>query len=158
MKAHAFTVLLIAITLSGCSSTNHVQSSSLRPYLPGIREFLKGFAHSESTNEIDFFFVSPVYYNQDKSKFAYTYWMTGNSLIILDLPVGKMEDPRGYLWYSTKARVDLTTDVVPTPNDIDGSTYLVDVTWVENIIRDSLESGVKVVVQKKEPDIAPKTN
>src|SRR5258708_2571235 len=119
MKANAFT-LLVAITLAGCTSLD--RTSSIRPYLPGIREFLQGYVDAESTNQVDFFFVSPVRQERGEA-FAYAYWMTGNSIIILDLPIGKMEN---YFWYSYKARVDLATDVVPTPDDIGGSTYLVD--------------------------------
>jgi len=144
MKANTFT-LLVAIILAGCTSLNHGRTSSLRPYLPGIQEFLQGYVDADSTNQIDFFFVSPVRQERGEA-FAYAYWMTGNSIIILDLPIGKMEN---YFWYSYKARVDLATDVVPTPEDIGGSTYLVDGPWAENIIRDSLQSGVKLVIKKK---------
>jgi hypothetical protein len=145
MKVNAL-ILLVAIALSGCTSLDHGRTSSLRPYLPGIQEFLQGYVNAESTNHLDFFFVSQVRKERGEP-YAYAYWMTGNSIIILDLPIGKIEN---HFWYSYKARVDLATDLVPTPEDIGGSTYLVDAPWVENIMRDALQSGVKLVIRKKE--------
>lgn len=145
MKANAFS-LLVAVALTGCTSLDHGRTPSIQPYLPGIQGFLQGYVDAESTNQLDFFFVSPVRKIRGEA-FTYAYWMTGNSIIILDLPIDKMEN---YYWYSYKARVDLATDVVPTPEDIGGSTYLVDAHWVENIIGDSLQSGVKLVIKKKE--------
>jgi hypothetical protein len=144
MKANALT-LLVAIALAGCTSLDHGRTSSIHPYLAGIQEFLQGYVDAESTNQLDFFFVSPVRKERGEA-YAYAYWMTGNSIIILDLPIGKMQD---YFWYWYKARVDLTTDVVATSEDIGGSTYLVDARWAQDIIHDSLQSGVKVVIQKK---------
>ena len=38
---------------------------------------------------------------------------------------------------------------------VSGSTYLVDTHWAENIIRDSLQSGVKLVIKKKETNKSP---
>jgi len=137
--------MLVAVLLAGCTSLDHRRTSAIRPYLPGIQEFLQGYVDAESTNQLDYFYVAPVRKERGEA-YTYAYWMTGNSIFILDLPIGKMEN---YFWYWYKARVDLTTDVVPTGEDIGGSTYLVDAPWAENIIRDSLESGVKFVVQKK---------
>jgi hypothetical protein len=118
--------------------------SSIRPYLPGIQEFLQGYVDAESTNQLDFFYVTSV--RKEKGKpFAYAYWMTDNSIIILDLPISKMED---YSWYRHKAKINISTDVVPTSEDINGSDYLVDAPWVADIIRDSLESNVSFVIQK----------
>src|SRR5436190_10033032 len=126
MKANAL-ALLVAIILTGCTGLGHRQTPSIRPYISGIQEFLQGYVDAESTNQLDFFFVSPVRKERGEA-FAYAYWMTGNSIIILDLPVGKMEN---YFWYSYKARVDLAADVVRTSEDIGGSTYLVDAPWAE---------------------------
>ena len=145
MQLNAFRALLFAITLTGCAGPDHTRTSSIRSYLPGIQEFLQGYVDAESTNQLDFFFVTPVRKEHGKP-FAYAYWMTGNSIIILDLPIRKMGD---YSWYTFKARVDLATGVVPTSEDIGGSDYLVDVPWVENIIHDSLESGISFVIQNE---------
>lgn len=143
---HRFIALLVAVTLAGCASADHREASSLQPYLPGIHEFLQGYVDVESTNELDFFFVTPVRKVNGKP-YAYAYWMTGNSIIILDLPISKMDD---YSWYEWNARIDLATDIVPTSDDINGSNYLVDAPWVTNIIRDSLKSGANFVIQRKE--------
>ena len=143
MKVSAF-ILLVALALGGCTGPDHGRSASLRPHLPGIKDFLQGYVDAESTNYLNFFFVSPIRKDGGKT-FAYAYWMTGNSIFILDLPIGKMEN---YFWHSYKARVDLAADVVPTPEEIGGSTYIVDAPWAENILRDTLRYGVKIVIKK----------
>ena len=153
MNVSVFT-LLAAVALAGCSSPAHGRRSSLQPYLPGIQEFLQGYVDAEATNQLNFFYVAPVHKNHGRA-YAYAYWMTGNSILILDLPIGKMED---YFWYWYKARVDLATDLVPTGEDIAGSTYLVDAPWAENIIRDSLQSGMKFIIQKKEANPQGRAN
>jgi hypothetical protein len=147
MKTKLLAVVLMCSILTGCATGKNSRAHSLETYLPGIRDLLQGFVDSQSPNEVDYFYVSPVS-RQDAGEFAYAYWMTGNSIIILDLPVGKLQDPIGYLWYAGKARIDLAKDVVPTDNDVGGSTYLVDAAWVEGILRDCLVAGVRVVVRK----------
>ena len=65
-------------------SLKEAREPSSHFHLPGIRQFLEAFAESQSKNEIDYFFISPVSHDGGRD-FAYAYWMTGNSIVILDL-------------------------------------------------------------------------
>ena len=78
----------------------------------GIDDFLQGFVSQFSKSEIDFFYAS-----QPSHGPVYIYWMTGNSILIVDLPTKRLDD---YAWYESKARIDLNSDVVPTADDIGG--------------------------------------
>jgi hypothetical protein len=113
--------------------------------VPGVEDLLRGFSEKYSKAEIDFFYVSPVVQLQ-KKEYVYVYWMTGNSIIIVDLPTGKRED---YWWYWHKARIDLSNGVVPKQEDIAGSTYLSDAAWVEEKLKACLISGDKIVIKKE---------
>ncbi len=73
-------VFLAAVMLCGCETVRRSPERSLDSYLPGIEEMLQGFAEAESTNKVDFFFVSPVSHDNDLD-FAYVYWMTGSSKV-----------------------------------------------------------------------------
>ena len=42
-------------------------------------------------------------------------------------------------------RIDLDTDVVPTPDDIHGSTYLVDKPWVDRVITECMAGETRVI-------------
>jgi hypothetical protein len=71
--------------------------------------------------------------------FVRVYWPQARAILLVDWPAScSGEDMRiddAVLgWYRTKARIDLDTDVVPTPEDIGGSTYLVDRVWVNRVI------------------------
>ena len=146
MKTKIIAAVLVAMAFSGCTAYKGARTHSLEQYLPGIREFLQGFVDSQSENEVDYFLVSPVSH-QDAGNFEYAFWMNRNLIIILDLPIGKMESP-GYMWSALKGRIDLAKDVVPTLDDVDGSTYLCSLDDVQKMLRDCL-GGVKVIVKKK---------
>lgn len=136
---------VVFFALSGCASI--ARSIKQDAHLPGIRLLLEGFAKAKSPNNIDYFYITPV--SRDEGPiFAYAYWLSGNSIIILQLPLTGTPTQADFDWYDGKARIDLAKDVVPTRDDVGGSTYLVDTGWVEKIIRDALNSGTKVVVRK----------
>jgi hypothetical protein len=69
--------------------------------------------------------------------FLYAYWVEDQSITSLRLPLTLplvYESP-DYWWLTTKARIDLVTDVMPTEKDIHGSSYLVHRPWVNQIKR-----------------------
>ena len=78
------------------------------------------------------------------------YWPQARAILLIDWPSScSGEDMRiddaALGWYRTKARIDLDTEVVPTPEDIAGSTYLVDRPWVDRVIAASKAGSVWVV-------------
>lgn len=112
----------------------------------GLEDFLKGFVSEISNNNIDFFYAS-----QPKEDLAYVYWMTGNSILIVNLPAQRLEN---YGWYNTKARIDLNSHLVPTADDIGSSTYLTDPEWAEKQIEECL-NGEKFVIRKEDVELLP---
>lgn len=67
------------------------------------------------------------------------YWPQARAILLIDWPAScsdedKPIDDAALGWYRTKARIDLETEVVPTPEDIAGSTYLVDRPWVDRVV------------------------
>lgn len=82
------------------------------------------------------------------------YWPQAHAILLIDpatvcgddgLPATDI-DPG---WYRTKARIDLDTDVVATPEDIAGSTYLVDRAWADAVIAECLRSEPLTIVPTK---------
>tara|TARA_R100000027_G_scaffold58607_1_gene48593 strand:- start:983 stop:1438 length:456 start_codon:yes stop_codon:yes gene_type:complete len=112
----------------------------------GIEEFVQGFSETYSEGDIDFFYVSTTLQKENK-EYAYIYWMTGNILIIVDLPI---DDNVDYWWYRNKAGIDLSKDLVATPDDIHSSTYLTDSIWVEERLKDCLSDGCKIIIKRGE--------
>lgn len=82
---------------------------------------------------------------EDGREFAYAYWKEDKSITILHLPLSlplKSGSP-DYYWLTIKARIDLISGVVPTADDIKGSSFLVDRPWVNKIKRNCL-NGVRL--------------
>ncbi len=131
MKFQAF-IFIFILNLAPWSKANTPE---------GLNDFLQGFVSEFSKSDMDFFYAS-----QPKEGTVYIYWMTGNSILIVNLPTKRLED---YAWYENKARIDLNSDVVPTADDIHGSTYLTDSVWVEERIKECL-SGEKFILRKAE--------
>jgi hypothetical protein len=131
LKSRVLLLTLILFLSSGQASANS----------DGLDEFLQGFVSKFSKTDVDFFYAS-----QPKEGKVYIYWMTGNSILIVDVPTKRLED---YAWYASKARIDLNSDVVPTADDIRGSTYLTSSDWVEERIKECL-NGEKFILRKAE--------
>ena len=79
------------------------------------------------------------------------YWPQAHAILLIDWPASCSDedmriDDAVLGWYRTKARIDLDTEVVPTPDDIGGSTYLVDRPWVDRVIA-ACKAGLVWVVR-----------
>ncbi len=131
LQSRVFLLTLILFLPSGEASANS----------DGLDEFLQGFVSEFSKTEIDFFYAS-----QPKEGTVYIYWMTGNSILIVDVPTKRLEN---YDWYAYKARTDLSSDLVPTADDIHGSNYLTDSVWIEERLKECL-NGKKFIIRKAE--------
>jgi hypothetical protein len=131
LKSRVLLLTLILFLSSGQASANS----------DGLDDFLQGFVSEVSNNKIDFFYAAP-----PKEDHVYVYWMTGNSILIVRLPTERLEN---YSWYESKARIDLNSDVVPTADDIRGSTYLTSSDWVEERLKECL-NGKKFIIRKAE--------
>jgi len=143
--------IAVLILVVGCTGNTPLPKD--RAPFAELTEFLQEFCNKYAEEDLNFFYISlPIQPpNGVEPECSYAYWMTGNLIIILSLPVRAKAD---YYWYRFKASVDLKNDIVPTPDDIGGSTYLTDSKWVEGKIADCLASGHKVIIRKKanEPD------
>lgn len=93
--------------------------------------------------------LGPVEEN-DSGAFLRVYWPQQRAILLIDWPATCTDadlriDAAALGWYRTKARIDLDTDVVPTPEDIHGSTYLVDKPWVDRVIAQCLAGETRVI-------------
>lgn len=114
------------------------------PNFAGIVATLKELAAREGRTRRNTFFIADVW-REDGRDYSYAYWKEDKSIIILQLPLEK--ESASYDWLYGKARVDLETDVVPTQEDIGGSSFLVDREWVNKILKECA-GGFKLSVVK----------
>ena len=75
---------------------------------------------------------------------AITFWQEAGD--IQGYNQGYPDDPVTNLNTPGALHVDLATGVVPTPDDINGSTYLVDRAWVDRLLRNCWRHGQAVVL------------
>jgi hypothetical protein len=78
------------------------------------------------------------------------YWQEARAILLIDIAVEggddcELNEASDLGWYRAKARIDLDTDVVPTADDIGGSSYLVDKPWVDTVVADCLKSAPLVI-------------
>jgi hypothetical protein len=93
---------------------------------------------------------------EDAGAFVRVYWPEARAILLIDWPKSCSDedmriDDAALGWYRTKARIDLDTDVVPTPDDIGGSTYLVDRPWVKRVVA-ACEAGYLLKVAPSASD------
>ncbi len=87
---------------------------------------------------------------EDTAAFVRVYWPQAHAILLIDWPTSCSDedmriDDAVLGWYRTKARIDLDTDVVPTADDIGGSSYLVDKPWVDAVVADCLKRAPLVI-------------
>jgi hypothetical protein len=75
----------------------------------------------------------------DNAKGAWIIWQEGDQIILWE-GGGEID--------SSRRKINLKSDVVPTEKDLHGSTYLVTQAWVKNIADSCDRSGLKVRVPK----------
>ena len=143
-------VVLTILWLTSLACAAPVVAADKAPHAQ-VEEMLRGFTDKYSKSDRDFYYLSPIIKGDGGGDVIYVYWMTGNSIIIVTLPTGASDD---YSWYWTKARVELATDVVPTQMDINGSTYLCDSGWVEARLKDCLNNGKKLIIERTKAKVS----
>ena len=85
------------------------------------------------------------------------YWPQARAILLIDprMACGVDGTPPAdidLIWYRTKARIELETDVVATPEEIAGSTYLVDRAWVDAVVAECLrDEPLTIIPTKKSP-------
>lgn len=143
MKTHVITLsFLLVLSVDVCPQGVRADRHGQFPSIVGtIRALVKFKGRSKKQNTI---YVSNIS-SEEGREFSYAYWKEDNSITILNLPlsVPLLKNTGDYYWLTMKARIDLKTDVVPTQEDIHGSSFLVDRPWVEKIKRRCL-SGIRL--------------
>ena len=83
--------------------------------------------------------------------FLYGYWPEDHSIWLvgnLDPSFVNGREVTDYAWLKYKMRTDLRQGVVPTVEDIGGSSYLVDRPWTRRIINACLTRGRKITIRR----------
>jgi hypothetical protein len=117
-----------------------VSSASIRrsPQFPCIRVLLQAIVDAEDVRGPQRLYLGPRE-RAGGGAFVRVYWPQAHALLQIDWPASCAYadlhiDAAVLGWYRTKARIDLDTEVVPTPDDIGSSTYLADRVWVNRVI------------------------
>jgi hypothetical protein len=145
---------LLLVTLAVCaaeaarSSPGHSPFASAAEYEEKLAA-LAGFLRYHGKRKSNTFHVARLAQDpkqSDSDETLYAYWPEGRAILILShfAPGTERDD---YAWAAAKAVIDLRTDVVPTDDDVGGSTYLVSKPWVDHIVAGCLR-GRKIVLMK----------
>lgn len=149
--------VILALTLVTCAGLCEAKEgdrteASLPSHRPGFRcvdALLRAIVDDVHSRTPQRLHLGPVEEN-DSGAFLRVYWPQQRAILLIDWPATCADadlriDDAALGWYRTKARIDLDTDVVPTPDDIHGSTYLVDKPWVDRVIAECLAGETRVI-------------
>ena len=125
--------VLMLMVWAGNVAAQEPKGTPLRSHrnFAGVVATLTELVAREGKAKRNTLFISEVL-RESGREYSYAYWKEDKSIIILHLPLEKRS--ASYEWLYSKARVDLETDIVPTPEDIGGSSFLVDRSWVDKIL------------------------
>lgn len=148
---------VLALTLATCAGPCEAKAgdrteASLPSRRPGFRcvdALLRAIVDDVHPRVPQHLHLGPVE-EHDSGAFLRVYWPQQHAILLIDWPATCTDadlhiDDAALGWYRTKARIDLDTDVVPTPDDIHGSTYLVDKPWVDRVIAECLAGETRVI-------------
>jgi hypothetical protein len=144
MRQLVFASVLIFMAWADNVAAQAPKGTSLRSHrsFSSAVATLKGLIAREGKAKRNTILVSEVF-REEGREYLYAYWKEDKSIIILHLPLEK--DSANYEWLYSKARVDLETDIVPTQEDIGGSSFLVDRPWVNRILK-KCHSGYRLMI------------
>lgn len=148
----AFAALLakIAIAAPQAGPASDSMSIERRPQFRCVAALLQKIVDDAAGRGPQSLHISPIEH-EGAAPFVRVYWPQSHAILLIDWPSSCSDedmriDDAALGWYRTKARIDLETDVVPSPDDIGGSTYLVDRPWVDTVIAACLNGHALVLV------------
>jgi hypothetical protein len=151
-----FVTIWVLILLLTPFEVNAKQRSAYYPFdsvadYRGKLHVLRGFVRRYGRTNLNRIYVAKAD-SGDGSMFLYGYWPEGHSILLLghfNPTFDGSRETTDYGWLEYKTRTDLRTDVVPTVNDIGGSSYLVDRPWTRRVIRVCVARGLKIVIKRR---------
>jgi hypothetical protein len=140
-------ILSLFVLASGCAIIKP-KTHTLGRY-GNLTGFLQGFCDEYAKEDLNMFYISdPVSSRGEQDSqgdYAHVYWMTGNLITIIKLPV---QPQSNYYWWRYNAGIELDKNVVPSVDDVGQSTYLMASEWVKEMIIGCITSGHEVVIGK----------
>lgn len=145
--------LACAMASTACAAADpapaHAAAPSQRPGFRCVDALLRAIVADVHPRTPQRLHLGPVE-ESESGAFLRVYWPQQRAILLIDWPATCTDadlqiDDAALGWYRTKARIDLDTDVVPTPEDIHGSSYLVDRPWVGRVIAQCLAGETRVI-------------
>ena len=135
-----FTIFILFVALSG----NPAFSKEANLF-PQSEKVLKTLVEEKANVTTNYLCVSPIK-KIGKDEFAGVYWKEKRQLILWE-PFDAKRWKKALLY--SRQVLDIDKDVVPTAEDIKGSTYLVGEDWACRAIGDCLKNGREYIIQKE---------
>lgn len=137
-------------------TSSHSMSVERRPEFRCVAALLQQIVDDAASRGPQSLYIGPIE-REGATALVRVYWPQAHVILLVDWPASCSDedmppvDDAALGWYRTKARIDLDTEVVPAPEDIAGSTYLVDRPWVDRVVA-ACKAGSVWVVQPSADD------
>ncbi|MBN8214199.1 MAG: hypothetical protein J0M09_14845 [Xanthomonadales bacterium] len=128
----------IAIAAPQVEPVSDSMSIERSPQFRCVAALLQRIVDDAASRDPQSLYIGPIE-REGATALVRVYWPQARAILLIDWPAScSGEDMRiddaALGWYRTKARIDLETEVVPTSEEIAGSTYLVDRAWVDRVV------------------------
>ena len=126
------------------------KTDGYRPVAPALRAYLQSQPRQAKGQQQHFCVIGyemPPQGDAKASRTAWVHWVEGQRLIQWS-PAAEGFQSADTLLHSTR-ELDLKKDVVPNADSINGSTYLVDRKWVDNLQRDCRLRGERFQLRSR---------
>ena len=113
-------------------------------------QVVRKFIHLYGRKRVNRIYIAKADPGEGKT-YLYGYWREGHSILILTHFTPTFDagmETTDYAWLEYKARINLRTSVVPTTEDVGGSTFLVDKPWADRIVKTCMTDGRKFVIHR----------
>lgn len=133
-----FTIFILFVALS-CNPAFSKEAD----VFPQAEKVLEALVKEKADVPTNHLYVSTIK-KSGKYEFAWVYWKEKRQLIRLE-PFDAKRWKKALLY--SRQVLDIDKDVVPTAEDIKGSTYLVDEDWACRTIGDCMKNGKEYIIQ-----------
>lgn len=127
------------------------QTDGYRPVRPSLQSYLRqqpGKGRSQQHFCV-IGYEQPTQSESRANQIAWVHWIEGAKLVLW-LPTGTVSGlPTKYTLLHSKRNLNLKKDVVSTPKEIGGSSYLVDRPWVDALMADCRNRGERFTLRRQ---------
>jgi hypothetical protein len=156
MKIPIGVLSIVLLTSALCSAQDraisHIPISQHPDYSPYVRPALRSLVAQSGVNRRNHFYICRVEIFEGGYDHAWVYWRENRAIVLWEPFRGynaRGDSDQTYDLVFSRRYLRRDKDVVPTLEDVGGSSYLVTRQWWRETVRDCVQNGDRFVIYKR---------